>query len=112
MTSSKERVTGVAWRSPEMSPEWKGLNRGASAVSRYPERVSNPHGAKPQGILSSCGVATATVQTVANRALTETRTHPDRPESRPNNAYWSPEMSPEGLGHNLTRSGAPRGGGR
>lgn len=82
--------------SPDLSPECKGADRGTGAVSLYPERDSNPHAARQQGILRSFPIDSGPVQIGPYRGKSDPAINPDSSALVPNEDRTSPEMSPEG----------------
>ena len=84
--------------SPETSPDHKGQDRGASAVSAYPERDSNPHAATQQGVLSHFSTEVQPAQNDADTGVTASALSVDRAESVPNTSNQSPEVSPDIMG--------------
>ena len=81
--------------SPDISPDSKGQYRGASAVSAYPERDSNPHAAKQQGVLSHFSTEVQPAQNDADTGVTASALSVDRAESVPNTSNQPPEVSPD-----------------
>lgn len=81
--------------SPESSPDCKGADRGAGAVSVYPERDLNPHAAQQQGILSHFSIDSASVQIAPDREWTAPALSGDPFGLIPNEARTSPEVSPD-----------------
>lgn len=81
--------------SPDLRPDWKGLNRGADAVSAYPERGSNPHPVEQEGILSHFGPKSTSVQNDPDRGDNGDGVGPHRGESVPNEDRTFPEASPD-----------------
>lgn len=81
--------------SPESSPNRDGSSRGARAVTAYPERASNPHGAPHQGILRPFLVEAEPVGSDPYRGGTGKGAEPYRASSVPNEDRTSPEASPE-----------------
>ena len=83
--------------SPEPRPDTNGLSRGSGSLSQYPERGSNPHGAKHQGILSHSSQDSGSVPTYPYRGETGSGDQPDSSASVPKTARQFPEESPDRL---------------
>lgn len=89
----------AGYRSPEMSPEAKGWDRGTDSVTLCPERVSNPHPAKQEGILSPFSDPAEPVGIEPHRVKTGSGSDPKQAGLLPNKDRTSPDMSPDGLSH-------------
>ena len=81
--------------SPETSPDCKEPDRGRRAVSEYPERGSNPHPAKQEGILSSFSGTSVPVPIDPNRGGIGQAVRPDSSATIPNIDQQPPDVSPD-----------------
>lgn len=81
--------------SPDFPPDAKGSDRGSGVVTSYPERASNPHPAKQEGILSPSVPVSGSVRNGPDRGETGNAAGPERGGLAPNGDRSFPEMSPD-----------------